>query len=99
MALPDLPLPPAPVTTRWRTWLQAAFYYSDHFTEVKSVVDTFDCNEADSIGAAQNSFAETEIMADLAYLKAYFASIVSSITKLEEQGLRLAESLRIIVAV
>lgn len=35
--LPDLPLPPQPVLTRWGTWLEAALFYADHFEEIKSV--------------------------------------------------------------
>lgn len=33
--LPDLPLPPEPVLTRWGTWLKAAHYYSQHLEQVR----------------------------------------------------------------
>lgn len=35
--LPNVPLPPQPVLTRWGTWIQAALYYAQHFNEVKNV--------------------------------------------------------------
>ncbi|KAL4131275.1 hypothetical protein QTP88_008612 [Uroleucon formosanum] len=29
-------LPPVPIMTRWGTWLEAAFYYSDNFTSIQN---------------------------------------------------------------
>ena len=36
--LPEVPLPPEPVVTRWGTWLNAVSFYQKHFNEVKQVV-------------------------------------------------------------
>ncbi|CAH0563087.1 unnamed protein product [Brassicogethes aeneus] len=47
--LPDVPMPPAPVLTRWGTWLEAAFFYADNFEGVKNVFETFDENSSNSI--------------------------------------------------
>lgn len=34
---PGIPLPPAPVITRWGTWLDAVVYYSTHWTLILEV--------------------------------------------------------------
>ncbi|KAJ4441134.1 hypothetical protein ANN_10984 [Periplaneta americana] len=31
---PGIPLPPQPVLTRWKTWLDAVNYYADHYGEI-----------------------------------------------------------------
>ncbi|KAJ4445649.1 hypothetical protein ANN_12332 [Periplaneta americana] len=36
--LPNVPLPPEPILTRWGTWLQAVEYYSKHLEEIKNFV-------------------------------------------------------------
>jgi len=36
--LPDIPLPPEPVLTRWTTWLKAAKFYSENFESVGMVL-------------------------------------------------------------
>ena len=36
--LGNIPLPPLPVVTRWGTWLEAAFFYEEHFEEIKSLI-------------------------------------------------------------
>jgi hypothetical protein len=35
---PNLSLPPELVVTRWKTWLDAAFYYATNFENVCSVI-------------------------------------------------------------
>lgn len=35
--LPEVPLPPEPVLTRWATWLKAALYYAEHISEILKV--------------------------------------------------------------
>lgn len=35
--LPDIPLPPEPVLTRWGTWLEAAIFNCDNFQSLKKV--------------------------------------------------------------
>lgn len=88
-------MPPEPVITRWVTWLIAAVYFCDHFDDVKSVVDSFDSENAESIGNAQQLFANAQIKTDLAYIK----TICFAIKKLETQGLCLTESLRVMAAI
>lgn len=96
---PTLALPPEPIITRWGTWLDAAIYYCDNFSAVKSVVDTFDSEDAEAIGLAKQAFAHERIETDLAYIKCNFASLVAATVKLETQGLPLNESIDIIESV
>lgn len=35
---PDIPLPPAPIITRWGTWLDAVHYYQENFDKVQEVI-------------------------------------------------------------
>lgn len=35
--LPETPLPPEPILTRWGTWIEAAMYYSRHLHDVREV--------------------------------------------------------------
>lgn len=93
---PGLPMPPEPVITRWGTWLNAAIYYCNHFSAVKSVIDTFDDEDAEAIDAAKRAFSHADIETDLAYIKCNFSSLVSATVKLETQGLALSESIGII---
>lgn len=86
-------MPPAPCTTRWGTWLKAAVYYCDNFEDVKKVVSTFDESDAESIRLSKEMFQSARIKTDLAFIKANFASIVTGITKLQTQGMFLADGL------
>lgn len=36
--LPNIPLPPSPVTTRWGTWIEAACYYKEHLSKIKDII-------------------------------------------------------------
>lgn len=38
-------LPPAPITTRWGSWISAVIYYANNFNIVKQIVDEFDPEE------------------------------------------------------
>lgn len=84
--------------TRWCTWLKAAIYYCDNFTEVESVIDSFDSNDSEAIRAAKELFADSRIKRELAYNKTHFAHLVPATIKLETQGLKLSESIHIITS-
>lgn len=52
---PGLNLPPRPVITRWRTWIEAAIYYAKHFDEMNSFLSTLDSNDARCILKAKKA--------------------------------------------
>lgn len=66
--VPDTPLPPQPIITRWATWLEAVSYYCKYFNEAKSVVQELDHNEAVSIKISQNIFSHNSTSADLVFI-------------------------------
>jgi len=37
--LPSVPLPSAPVLTRWGTWMETAFFISNHFDGLRKVLE------------------------------------------------------------
>jgi hypothetical protein len=39
--LPNVPLPPEPVVTRWGTWLDAAIFQANHYSHIKNIVLDF----------------------------------------------------------
>lgn len=75
---PELALPPQPVTTRWTTWLKAAVYYSEHFGEVESVINTFNCEEAESIRSSKECFANDRVKNELAHTEQFYIDYFSN---------------------
>ncbi|KAF2890902.1 hypothetical protein ILUMI_15271 [Ignelater luminosus] len=64
-----LPLPPKPVLTRWRAWLQAAIFHCEHLEDNQKVVMKFDNNTAKPIETAQKPYKLPEIKKGLVYKK------------------------------
>lgn len=93
---PDLPLPPEPVITRWGTWINAAIYYCEHFDIIFNIVNKLDSEDALSIKNAKKYLATPGIKNDLVYIKSNFSSLTTSITKLQTEGVSLADSIVII---
>ena len=73
LTAPNTPLPPAPVLTRWGSWLDAALYYAQHIEIVKEVVNLLDSNEAASIQTVQDILSGTELEENLVFISAYFS--------------------------
>lgn len=94
--LPDVPLPPEPVLTRWGTWIQAVHFYNEHFQKIKPVVDSFPSESAVSVGIAQKLFKDSKEACDIAYIDSNFGWLAESIKKLETVGRPLLESMEII---
>lgn len=93
---PNLPLPPEPVITRWGTWINAAVYYCEHFDAIFNIVNQLDSDNALSIKNAKKYLAKPNIKNDLIYIKSNFSHIPTSITKLQTEGVSLADSIKIV---
>uniref|UniRef100_A0A915ELA7 DUF659 domain-containing protein n=1 Tax=Ditylenchus dipsaci TaxID=166011 RepID=A0A915ELA7_9BILA len=65
----NFPLPPAPILTRWGTWIEAAVYYSRNFDQIKAVINKLDEEDAISIKLSQQAFASLETAQMLAYIQ------------------------------
>jgi hypothetical protein len=92
----DIPLPPQPVVTRWGTWIEAAVYYAENFTAIKTFVcEKLHSEDAVSIRLAQSLFTKDDILNDLLCIATHFRILPNTIKKLEEKGRALHETLEI----
>nr|CAD7433002.1 unnamed protein product [Timema monikensis] len=94
-ALPNIPLPPHPVLTRWGTWLHAVLYYEDYLGDIQKVVQTFDEEQAVAITEANTAISCSSVSADLAYVKSNFGNLPGSTTALEASDLPLVKAVKI----
>lgn len=94
--LPDTPLPPEPVITRWGTWIEAVNFYSDNFEAVKSVVETLSPDSAVSVSESLSAFNNSKVICSVSYIKTHFGWLPDSIKKLETAGLTLQEAIGIV---
>ena len=78
------------------TWLGAARYYASNFEIFKKIVNSFDPDDSAAIKQCQQILLKPEIAGQLAYITSHYLQIKYSITKLEENGLPLTESLKVI---
>lgn len=85
-------MPPKPVITRFGTWLEAVEYYCTHFDAVRSVVDSFDPEDANAIEVAQQTFALARTKFQLVFIKNNFAVVTRAIKGLQKQGLELSNA-------
>ena len=46
---PEVPLPPQPCITRWGTWLEACFYYAEHFEVFQTFIPLLVSEESEAI--------------------------------------------------
>ncbi|PSN31351.1 hypothetical protein C0J52_25994 [Blattella germanica] len=93
---PGIPLPPQPIITRWGTWLEACFYFCEHFQTVKSFVNSLSTEDARAIRTAQEVFKDDEMEGKLAYIKTNFGSLPSAIDRLQERGIALGKSIALV---
>lgn len=92
---PHLNLPPEPIITRWSTWIMASNYYCENIEIIRNILEKLDADDAVSIKEAKKYISKAGIERDLAYIKSNFTILTVSITKLQEQGLPLAEAINV----
>lgn len=93
--LPELPLPPQPVITRWGTWLDATLFYAENFEKIKEIVCSFSDDSA-VITNCKNILNKAQLPQELAFIKANYGFISELLTKLETQDMELSESIELI---
>lgn len=91
---PGIPLPPQPIVTRWGTWIEAAIYYANYFDSIRSVIDSFDADDALSIRAAQEQLASSDIKKELAFIKRNYTCIPEALNRIQSQGVSLFDALQ-----
>lgn len=88
-------MPPEPIITRWSTWIIASNYYCENIEIIRTILEKLDADDAVSIKEAKKYISKAGIERDLAYIKSNFTILTVSITKLQEQGLPLAEAINV----
>jgi hypothetical protein len=91
-----IPLPPVPIITRWGTWLEAAFYYSENFTTIQNVFSKLNPDDAVLIEKSISTMAEPNLGPNLTLIQFNFRCLPVNITKLESSGLSLFESINVV---
>ncbi|KAL5236888.1 hypothetical protein ACI65C_004298 [Semiaphis heraclei] len=96
--LPDIPLPPEPVLTRWGTWLEAAIFNCNNFQGLKKVIEELSSQKSpsQSILKCKSVFDIETIQNDLIFIKAHFLVLVTSIKSLEKSNVSLVDSINLI---
>ena len=93
--LPDVPLPPEPVITRWATWIEAVIFYSKNFEAVKSVMENFSSDPAVCVSESLLAFNSDKVLLSVSYIASHFSWLPNSIKKLETSGMVLQEAVKI----
>lgn len=75
---PDLTLPPEPVITRWGTWLTAAIYYADNYSDISAVIEALDGEEAVAIERTKKILTDCHLKRDLNLIKIHFGFLVDN---------------------
>jgi hypothetical protein len=93
--LPNTPLPPEPVITRWGTWIAAVSYYAEHFDDVKRVVDTFRNRDAAAISMSKQCFEDPATRDQIVAVHSSYSFLTEGITQLECRTISMPRALSI----
>lgn len=93
---PDLTLPPEPVITRWGTWLTAAIYYADNYSDISAVIEALDGEEAVAIERTKKILTDCHLKRDLNLIKIHFGFLVETMTKLQAGQMEMEDSLNLL---
>ena len=93
--LPQVPLPPEPVLTRWGTWISAVSFYQENFNQVKEVVTKLE-DEYACVREAKVVFGSDTVYQDVNFIHAHFSTVSKAIESLESCGALLHDSLQLV---
>ncbi|KAJ4451898.1 hypothetical protein ANN_03376 [Periplaneta americana] len=91
---PGIPLPPQPILTRRRTWLDVVNYYAEHYGKIMEIIDALDSTDSSAV-AAVKSLPSEQLLEDVLFIDSNFKIVSKSITLLESSELQLSEALNI----
>lgn len=94
--LPNIPLPPEPIVTRWGTWLEAAGFYAEYYDQFCQVINELDEDAAISIAKVKELISKNSLKNELLFIKNHFLKLATYITKLEERNLELTQSIALV---
>lgn len=94
--LPNTPLPPQPVITRWGTWLEAALFYCENFCQLKDLISELSDESSQSLTDVKQLFENKEIKQQLSFIKTNYSFLSKTITQMEESNLSLIQSVELV---
>ncbi|KAJ4448727.1 hypothetical protein ANN_00118 [Periplaneta americana] len=95
---PGIPLPPQPVLTRWKTWLNSVNYYAEHYSKIMEIIYALDSTDSSTV-AAVKSLPSEQLLEDILFIDSNFKIVSKSIILLESSKLQLSEALNIVCKV
>jgi hypothetical protein len=93
--LPNTPLPPQPIITRWEAWFESVIFYADNFEHFKNFIQNLQEDGVQSIQNCKQILTKSNIINDLTYIKTNFSIIIESIKNLETSDLLFVDALYI----
>lgn len=87
----EIGYPPEPVITRWATWLEAAFYYSENLPAVRDIVTSFE-GKGKLVSQVKSAVIEPTLAADLVAVKRDYQPLVKLLGKCESSNYSIADA-------
>lgn len=94
----NLPLPPDVIEIRWNTWLNAAFFYAEHFSVIKNFAIALEEKDSKIISKLKKAISNQYLEPSL-YEVHKFKFLTEAITRLEKQGMTVTEQWAILTSV
>lgn len=95
--MPNAPLPPEPILTRWGTWIEAATFCADNFEQLKIIIiEKLKDKNVVCIKKCENMLMLESVKNDLTFIKTNFFILVKSIKKLESSKLSLFDATKVV---
>lgn len=94
--LPNIPLPPQPILTRWGTWIEAIVYLAEHLDDLIKVFDKFDVEESAAVKLVKDLLNNPSVKRDMIFISSNYGFLTKSIKLLEQRGLPLTEAVKIV---
>lgn len=94
-ALPNVPLPPRPITTRWGTWIEACQYYCLHYEEVEGVFLNL-LPDSSAVERLQDCLDRPWNQEKFEEISQHFSCLVTTIKQLQKRGCSLAQVCEIV---
>lgn len=93
-----LPLPPDVIEIHWNSWLNAAFYYAENFTAIKTFATSLSSKNSKAVTKLKKAIAKRSINTSL-YEVHKFKFLAEAIKELEKHGLSVPQQMAILTSV
>ncbi|VVC34896.1 Hypothetical protein CINCED_3A020895 [Cinara cedri] len=90
--MPDIPLPPEPIITRWgTTWLNAELFYANNFLKFKNVIES-STDGTTSVENLKQLVQNNAVKSGLAFIKSHLSELYMFLKYLEESNSELIKT-------